>query len=170
MKKFLAFSLLVFLLAQSGGLISLYSLQQQFVQDFMLEELNNPNAEFETIQLSKADFEKGRKNSFEVKFEGKMYDVKNIEFFGDSVRMLALHDVKEETILHEIEKMICHAEDQNGTLPVLILKLSTLLYLPAIFADGNFIAKIEKQQNLFFNEDVLCTSFKEITSPPPEKG
>ena len=80
MKKILALSLLLFLFAQSGGLLNLYSLQQKFVQWHMEEELNNPNAEFESIRMLRSDFEKGRKNVFEVMWKGRMYDVKNIFF------------------------------------------------------------------------------------------
>ncbi len=168
MKKILALSLLFFLFAQSGGLLNLYSLQQIFVQWHMEEELNNPNAVFESIRMSRSDFENGRKNVFEVKWQGRMYDVKNIKFFEDSVSMLALHDTKEESLIHEIEKLICHAEDHNQVLPDLLLKLSSLTYLSSgaqIDYSGtpNFISNYKcylSLASIFISQDV--------SSPPPE--
>ena len=168
MKKLLALSLLLFLFAQSGGLLYLYTLQQKFVQWQMEEELNNPNAKFEFISMSRHDFEKGRKNSFEVKWNERMYDVKNIKFFGDSVSMLAIHDTKEETLLHEIEKLICHAEDKGHVLPSLLLKLSSLTYISSLEQLVYFV----KNKSL-----AICPSYispaaffisQDVSSPPPE--
>ena len=168
MKKTLALSLLIFLFAQSGGLLNLYSLQQKFVQWHMEEELNNPNAEFESIRMSRSDFEKGRKNVFEVMWQGRMYDVKNIKFFGDSVSMLALHDTKEESLIHEIEKLICHAEDHNRVLPDLLLKLSSLTYLSGFVQPTYFV-----EQKSFANCPCYLSTAanlisQDVSSPPPE--
>lgn len=169
MKKILALSLLLFLFAQSGGLLNLYSLQQIFVQWHMEEELNNPNAVFESIRMSRSDFEKGRKNVFEVKWQGRMYDVKNIKFFGDSVSMLALHDIKEETVLHEIEKLICHAEDHNQVLPDLLLKLSSLTYLLGFVQTTCFVEQKSFANYPFYLSPAANLISQDVSSPPPEK-
>ncbi|MEQ1666416.1 MAG: hypothetical protein ABL927_13680 [Bdellovibrionales bacterium] len=168
MKKILALSLLLFLFAQSGGLLNLYSLQQIFVQWHMEEELNNPNAKFEFISMSRHDFEKGRKNVFEVKWQGRMYDVKNIEFFGDSVSMLAIHDKKEETVLHEIEKLICHAEDKGHVLPSLLLKLSSLTYVSSL---EQFVYFVKNKSLAICPTYISPAAFlisQDVSSPPPE--
>ncbi len=168
MKKILALSLLLFLFAQSGGLLNLYSLQQIFVRAHMEEELNNPNAKFEFISMSLHDFEKGRKNSFEVKWNGRMYDVKNIKFFKDSVSMLAIHDTKEETVLHEIEKLICHAEDKNQVLPDLLLKLSSLTYLSGFIQTTYFAEQKSFANYPFYLSPVANLISQDVSSPPPE--
>lgn len=168
MKKFLALSLLLFLFAQSGGLLNLYSLQQIFVQWHMEEELNNPNAEFESIRMSRSDFEKGRKNVFEVKWQGRMYDVKNIKFFGDSVSMFAIHDKKEETLLHEIEKLICHAEDHNRVLPDLLLKLSSLTYISGFDQTTYFVEQKSFANYPFYLSPAAHLISQDVSSPPPE--
>ena len=168
MKKLLALSLLLFLFAQSGGLLNLYSLQQIFVQWQMEEELNNPNAKFEFISMSRHDFEKGRKNSFEVKWNGRMYDVKNIKFFGDSVSMLAIHDTKEETLLHEIEKLICHAEDKGHVLPSLLLKLSSLTYISSLEQLVYFVKNKSLAICPFYISPAAFLISQDVSSPPPE--
>ncbi len=168
MKKILALSLLLFLFAQSGGLLYLYSLQQKFVQMHMEEELNNPNAVFEKICMSRSDFEKGRKNSFEVKWQGRMYDVKQIVFDGDSVSMFALHDVKEESLLHEIEKLICHAEDQGHVLPDLLLKLSSLTYLSDFVQSPSFVGSTTSLNVPFYISPAAYLISQDVSSPPPE--
>ena len=166
MKKFLALSLLLFLFAQSGGLLNLYSLQQKFVQWHMEEELNNPNAEFESIRMLRS--EKGRKNVFEVMWKGRMYDVKNIFFFEDSVSMLALHDTKEETVLHEIEKLICHAEDHNRVLPDLLLKLSSLTYISGVDQTTYFVEQKSFANYPFYLSPTANLISQDVSSPPPE--
>ena len=168
MKKFLALSLLLFLFAQSGGLLNLYSLQQKFVQWHMEEELNNPNAEFESIRMLRSDFEKGRKNVFEVMWKGRRYDVKNIFFFEDSVSMLALHDTKEETVLHEIEKLICHAEDHNRVLPDLLLKLSSLTYISGVDQTSYFVEQKSFANYPFYLSPTANLISQDVSSPPPE--
>lgn len=168
MKKLLPLSLLLFLFAQSGGLLNLYSLQQLFVQWHMEEELNNPNAKFELISMSRHDFEKGRKNSFEVKWNGKMYDVKNIKFFGDSVSMLAINDTKEETLLHEIEKLICHAEDKGHVLPSLLLKLSSLTYVSGFVHTTYFVEQKSLANYPIYLSPAANLISQEVSSPPPE--
>lgn len=168
MKKILALSLLLFLFAQSGGLLNLYSLQQKFVQWHMEEELNNPNAEFESICMSRSDFEKGRKNVFEVQWQGRMYDVKNIKFFGDSVSMLAIHDIKEETLLHEIEKLICHAEDKGHVIPSLLLKLSSLTYLSGFVQTTYFVEQKSSVNCPIYLSPAANLISHDVSSPPPE--
>lgn len=168
MKKILALSLLLFLFAQSGGLLYLYTLQQNFVRAHMEEELNNPNAKFEFISMSLHDFEKGRKNVFEVMWQGRMYDVKNIIFFEDSVSMLALHDTKEETILHEIEKLFCHAEDHNRVLPDLLLKLSSLTYISGFDQTTYFVEQKSVANYPFYLSPTANLISLDVSSPPPE--
>lgn len=168
MKKILALSFLFFLFAQTGGLLYLYTLQQKLVQMHMEEELNNPNAKFETICMSRSDFEKGRKNSFEVQWQGKMYDVKQIVFDGEEVSMLALHDTKEESLMHEIEKLFCHAKDKGHVLPDLLLKISSLTYLSS-FVQMEYSAT----QNLileykFYPSPASDLISQDVSSPPPE--
>ncbi|MBK7966942.1 MAG: hypothetical protein IPK10_17865 [Bacteroidetes bacterium] len=169
MKKLLPLSLLLFLFAQSGGLLYLYTLQQKFVRAHMEEELNSPNAKFEFISMSLHDFEKGRKNSFEVKWNGKMYDVKNIKFFEDSVSMLAIHDTKEESILHEIEKLICHAEDKGHVLPSLLLKLSSLTYVSTLQQLVYFVKNKSLANCPSYISPVAFLISQDVSSPPPEK-
>jgi hypothetical protein len=167
MKKILALSFLFFLFAQTGGLLYLYSLQQKWVQMHMEEELNNPNAKFETICMSRGDFEKGRKNSFEVQWQGKMYDVKQIVFEGDKVSMLALHDVKEESLMHEIEKLFCNAEDKGHMLPNLLLKISSLTYLLSFVqmdysGTPNFILDYK-----YYISPAAYLISQDVSTPPP---
>lgn len=168
MKKLLALSFLLFLFAQTGGLLYLYTLQQKLVQLHMEEELNNPNAKFETICMSRSDFEKGRKNSFEVQWQGKMYDVKQIVFDGDKVSMLALHDTKEESLMHELEKLFCHAEDKGHVLPNLLLKLSSLTYVSSLEQFVYFVKNKSLANCPFYISPAASLVAQDVSSPPPE--
>lgn len=169
MKKLLALSLLFFLFAQSGGLLYLYSLQQEFVRAHMEAELNNPKAKFETLRMSLNDFKEGRKNAFEVKYQGKMYDVKGIQVFGNTVSMLALHDTKEESLMHEIKKLICHADDHTQALPDLLLKLSSLTYLSVgTQLNDSFLECVAPGHPLYLSPADYLIS-QDIFLPPPER-
>lgn len=168
MKKILALSFLLFLFAQTGGLLYLYSFQQKLVQMHMEEELNNPNAKFETICMSRSDFEKGRKNSFEVEWQGNIYDVKQIVFEGEKVSMLALHDTKEESLMHEIEKLFCHTEDKGHVLPDLLLKISSLTYLSSIVQMDYLVTASFISDYKFYLSPAVNLISQDVSSPPPE--
>lgn len=168
--KFCVIVLFFTMSAQSGGLLYMYSLQQKFVQWHMEEELNDPNAKFEFISMSRLDFEKGRKNVFEVKWHGRMYDVKNIKYFEDSVSMLAIHDTKEESLMHEIEKLICHAEDKGHVLPSLLLKLSSLTYVSSFEHLVYFIKNKSLTDCPFYISSAAYIISQDVSSPPPEQS
>jgi len=167
MKK-LILPLLFILALQSGGLQLLYTIQQYVIQEFMIAELNNPEAKFEIVRLSREEYEKGRVNAFEVLWRGKMYDVKSVKVKGKEVELLALHDEGEENVLNEIRKLVCRASDRKIPYPQLLNKLSSVTYERSdIYIGSPALVKVVQEPFMNYSE-ALISRPANVSFPPPK--
>lgn len=119
MKKTAIFpiALLALLLAQTVGwqLLSLSKLSQIRRQGHAAAANFSKSKQQEVFNFSKKEFEQKRFDRREFWHEGRLFDFEKIEnLAGDSVRVTAHHDSREQRFL---EKMGCLAHADDGGLP-----------------------------------------------------
>lgn len=160
--------LLLIICLQSGGLLTLYAMQQYFIQQYMLRELSDPDAKPEILVLSKDDFDKSRIKRHEVMWEGKMYDINSLKMRGDTVELMVIHDEEEESVLKEIRNLLRHAQGHEGNSLQLFGKLSSVIYQGSVYIlPGPFTATIH--ETLFVIYDGQPFSGYAVVAPlPPE--
>ncbi|MDZ4757184.1 MAG: hypothetical protein SGJ10_03465 [Bacteroidota bacterium] len=142
-------------------------MQQCYVQYDMHEKLKNDETAFEKFTLSRNDFEKGKINDDEIKINDRLYDIKSVNMIGDKVEFLAFNDTDEEAVLAKIKNIVNANSEQNTELPNQLIKLLSLIYLPANYCHHPVFAGL--QQNFFHNySETIISHTSEICSPPPE--
>ncbi len=166
LKKIGFIVLLSILLLQTGGLWLIYKAQQYYVQNEMEESLNNKETIFQNLSLSLNDFQKDKVNDHEVSINGKMYDIKSINIKGNKVELLAVNDIKEESIIEKINRSLNNGDQQNQELPNHIFKILTLFYISPT-TGYNFLFQVKRQHILPSFCEIIISHKSGISSPPP---
>ncbi len=168
MKRTVSLFLFLLLAFQAGGLLFIYSFQQQFIRQRMLKALEGNDERIEKLVLTKEVYRAAKVNHFEICMEGKMYDVKSVSMQDDTVELLAIHDKDEENILEEIRKLICHSSDKKLPYSNLLSGLSTLTYekagcfftVPSFVKENRLSVQLRTVRPVSLSLPVIC--------PPPE--
>lgn len=164
----LACILLIIFSLQAGGWLMLHTVEQYFAQKVILSELNDPDTKFEKLILSVSEYEKGKLNSFEVIHHGKMYDVKSVQFSGDTVVLQVIHDKGEEDVLTEIRKLICHRSAKQSPSSSLLNKIMSVYFCKeCLFPVVPFSIKL-LGQTLVTNGEKIISAVYAVSTPPPE--
>ena len=167
--RLLAIPLLLIMLLQAGGLMLICTVQRELVQAEMQRELNRPDAEVKKLVLSRKEYAAAKLNHFEIRHEGKMYDVRSRIFEDGRVLLEVIHDEKEESLFREIKKLVMHHDTHDTKLPKALKVLSGAYYTTAakITIDPR-VQYLSKEGFLLerkYPEDILM----KVTSPPPEE-
>ncbi len=158
--------LIAILLLQAGGMLLIYKIQQYYVQDEMMQSLNNNKTQFQKIILTLGDYQKCRINASEIIINHNLYDVKSVNISGTNVVLLALNDSKEENILMKIAEFTNSTRQPNSVLFNNLNHLISLNYIPPEAYNRFFIySSIIDKFNLFTLNYI--STFPEILTPPP---
>lgn len=167
MKKIGTILLLTILLLQAGGIFLIYKTQQIYVQQEMQQALNSEKTQFQKIILSFSDYQKNKINAHEISVKGKMYDVKSITVYSDSLELLVINDSKEKTILEKIKELTALNNGQNYNLPNQLQKLLSLSYLSPNTYSIFFICSLT--EHVFLSPALtFISSDLDVSTPPPE--
>jgi hypothetical protein len=168
MKSCLAAVLLLLVILQSGGMMVCYTVQQEMIREEMMEELRREEKDTEILFLLPEEFTACRVAEREIRYNGRMYDIRSVERKGRHLMIKALRDHKEESLLGALQKMIHHSKDKTGRVLQQVLALSFVSYLPG------HPSSVAVSQHHFLK---LCTPssiieyvpvVKEVVCPPPE--
>lgn len=169
MKRIGYFTLAILCLLQSGCMLLIYQFRQCYVQVEMRHALKNPNSPFQRLTLSLNDFQKSKINAHEIAIDGKMYDIKSVKFTSGQVEFLAIRDIKEESILKVINKIIGFNQGNDDKIPNQLLVLLSMVYLTPDTFHSFFFQKNNFVHDVFLIPSI-CSCPQEIFSPPPEKS
>lgn len=160
--------LFVLVLLQSGGMMLCFSVQQEMIREEMMEELKREEKELETIVLKAEDFLKCRVEEHELRYLGRMYDIRSVVRNGDLMVIRALRDHKEESLLGALKKLIHHSRDRGGRVNAGVLLLSFISYLKP-----ESLLPFPAENNAYvITSSALSNHYgsivEEVTGPPPE--
>jgi len=154
------------MLLQAGGLLFVFNAGQGYVQYKMQRRLRSENTVFEKLTLTSAEFQKCRVNSSEVLFHDDMYDFKSVNFNGDKVELLVIHDREEGVILEMMENLVNNTSPLSKDAPNPLQKLISLVYLPAAVRGSILLLSthIDFFQRVTLN---IPSDHSDIFVPPP---
>lgn len=106
-----ATALLILLLFQSAGWRLGGQIRQWEAKSAARAVMNRPETPLETLTVARKLLLKIRVDDHEIRYEGRLYDIKSQKLEGDSVTLTLYHDRREEAILDAIAGLI--APDRN---------------------------------------------------------
>lgn len=101
------------LLLQSTGLILYEALKVYLIQCEMKNKLEEERTDWCYLKITKEEFTASLIDEHELRLDGKMYDIHSITLEDNFICIKALHDVKEETLLSELEKFLGRNSEQS---------------------------------------------------------
>jgi hypothetical protein len=167
LKRFIRIILISVCLLQPAGLLVIYKLQQAFIKCRMQYEVYHRDSGFEYFTFPFKEFHRIQINKHEFTLAGKMYDIKSIQFAGDKILIIAMHDAWEEKIIGLIKQLFKINQHQSNPVSNLILSLITSAYITSelktnIQCSFNYLIKYPP-----FNNSLISIG-NEVSSPPPE--
>jgi hypothetical protein len=161
--------LLILILAINGcGFYVYYAIQLQQIHYDMRKVLQGkPDSELELLILTPEEFDEARVEEYEVKVNGKMYDIARIKISGNHVEVFCLHDEKEDNFITFFAELVGKPMKDQSSLPSEII----------LFITMNFIFSTENICFSNISSDIIKVSFYqpsivgfrlEIVTPPPK--
>lgn len=159
--------LLFLLMLQSGGLFVAYKMQQYAAKYAMQQSIRKSTSIVETLSMSRSEFAKSLVDNKEIRYKGKMYDIRSMSILNDSVHLMVVHDTKEENILKKIKNLFSDHHSQKNKVPQVLIQLLSLDYIQHTVNLNPFITHHVVSLNHHFSENILSQN-SEILLPPPE--
>ena len=160
--------LLALLVVQCGGLFLFYNVQLGWHQYKMSSLRLKESSDFEKIRLPYATYLKCLVEDHEVRIETKMFDVKSVRHYKDSVELTLVRDHREEQLLLAIKSLLPARTDHQHKVPDYLLKLLTMNYL-SVDPGTNCQVPVGKEFRQGFRNGSFCIFYPALLSPPPEK-
>ena len=153
------------LLFQSGGLITYFTIKARLSHKIGQARIENTNQHLEVLNLSLSEYSNALQSPNEIKWNGKMYDVKSICKNSDCVELVLMEDEEEGKWLRSLESIFSEEDEVPLPLKKLIQQISSLVYF-SDYLDWNII--IPDQQVLYSAQIFLLpsNSFQEWFTPP----
>ena len=167
LKKVVYIFLLLLLVLQSGGLFLVLKSEQYAAQISMQHRIMNDTVSAEILTLSCRDYEKSLVDRKEIYYHGRMYDIRSMEKTGDSVRLVAVHDVKEGNILKKIKKLFPDNNTKHRQAPKHLMHLMTLNYIAFGVHPDDLILHFQILKKFSVAEHIISGN-PEVLTPPPK--
>lgn len=165
MSRLLLCILFGLLLFQSGGLITYFAFKAELSHEIGQSSIENSDLQLEVLNLTLVEYASALQAPNEIKWNGKMYDVKSISKKSDSVELVLLEDKEEGKWLRSLESVFSEEDEVPLPLKKLIQHISTLVY----FSDHLEWNIIIPEQRVLFSAQLFLlpsTSFHEWFTPP----
>ena len=111
---------------QAGGAWMCLKIQQFIAQQEMERDIDETETRSEKICISLKEYVTNKINDKEIFINGKMYDIKFVNFSKGVAELLVINDTKEEKILESIKKLTEANHKHRSNLPYHFLNLTAL--------------------------------------------
>ena len=128
--------------------------------------LEEENANFSEIQISKTDFEKLKINDDEFYYRKELYDIKSIIKKGSDYKIIAIRDSEETNILERFKKIFDGNKNQNNKTPDALVKLLSLLFVLPNSTSVVFYKLIKENIYNYTTQNTVDKSLS-VPTPPP---
>jgi hypothetical protein len=173
LKKILSILLVSLLIFNSAGYVLVYFQLKFSFQKEALSKLENflEPSEMTVINISANEFRNGSDNFFrvndkEINFYGKLYDISQVEYINDSVKIVALSDDNENKLNEFFEYTLNkNLNDKYSKTASIIKLLITEAGLPTEFTSTSSWRE-DMCYNFIFVP--ILENFFDVPSPPPK--
>ncbi len=107
-------SLLALLLFQCAGWFAVWQVAYRGVRWQMQHTLHADHRPTVGLVLSKPEFERVRIDHKEILYDGLMFDIRGQQWSGDSVRLVLIHDFKEQRLLESLGALLYSGHSPEG--------------------------------------------------------
>ncbi len=121
--------LFVLLLLQAGGLLVVYELQQVAARWKMHEAMEKFSHPVSVLRMSSAQYKLFKVGGDELRINGKMYDIRSIQFHGDSVTIIAIHDEAESRIVQKVGNILFQLNTDGSNIARSLADTLSYVYL-----------------------------------------
>jgi hypothetical protein len=151
---------------QTGGIIFVLQIQQVLNGITISKLLEEDNAHFSEIEISKTDFEKAKIDENEFYFKNELYDIKSITKKGSRYKIIAIKDSEETNILERFKKVFeGNKNPKNKTSDFLVKLLSLVFVVPK--SDPTIFFKLTiKNSYITITENTKDKAIA-VPTPPP---
>jgi hypothetical protein len=167
MKNIPAWLLFAILSVNTMGFYVYYVIALQRIYETIRAELEIlPDDQLTCLTLSRAAYHASVVEDDEIRLNGKLYDVARLEFFGDSVKLFAAHDVNEENLMAFASEMICKPFEEDPSVTGPILQFISFDFLPSQLVNKS----LNEGKDIMHQSMYSCLSnamFLNIEAPPP---
>lgn len=141
--------LFVLLLLQAGGLLVVYELQLVSARWKMHQAMEKFSHPVSILRLSSAQYQLCKVGDDELRVNGKMYDIRSIQFQGDSVTIAAIHDEAESKIVQKVGNILFQLNTDGSNIARSVADTLSYVYL---VPDHYFIAPLLLMQHGFVSD------------------
>lgn len=166
LKKIVTILIVSILVLQTGGVIFVLQIQQVLNGINISKLLEEDNAHFSEIQISKYEFEKSKIGDDEFYFRNELYDIKSIIKKGSDYKIIAIRDREEINILERFKKIFDGNKNKNNKTPDDLVKLLSLVFvLPE--AESAIFYKIMNEKHCSYTIESTIDKILAVPTPPP---
>jgi hypothetical protein len=149
-------------------------LQANLLHHQWKQRFGHAQGEMKTIRLHQHHFDQQRRGEHELKWQGRLYDIKSLHIEGDSVRIIAFEDTYELQLLFQIGHVLGWdtTTPNNDTKTALnwLQRLIHIVYLPS-----DTIVYLIDYQQINTRSAIVCSvemgwrsALQLVIVPPPE--
>lgn len=149
---------------QTGGIIFVLQIQQVLNSINISKLLDEDQANFSEIQISKIDFEKSKIDDNEFYFKNELYDIKSIIKKGNDYKIIAIRDSEETNLLERFKKIFDGNKNQKNKTPDSLAKLLSLVF---VMPKSNFLTFHKIMKENIYNTTTENTVDKALSVPTP---
>lgn len=130
MRKSGAILFLAVLLFNGSGFYVYYAIQLREIKQEMREALQaTPDDQLEILVLTEQQFRNSLADEYEVRVNGKMYDIARTVKHGGLVKVYCLHDQQEDDLIAMVSEIIGKPLKNKTAMPHQISAFITLTYI-----------------------------------------
>ncbi len=107
----------------------------------------------------------------EIRYQGRLYDIRSSHLVGDSVRLVLYHDQREEALFNALGSLLSPSRDASSSLPSVLSWLAKWLSTTFVVPDAlAFCLWVESAQSPLpvFAPTLATQQEPGIFGPPPE--
>jgi hypothetical protein len=165
-KRFTSIFVLTIFLAHFAGFYVYFIFQINRNRQEMRARLQVLPAErLDVIALAPDKFKEVREDDYEMKIDGKMYDIARVEEREHLVLVYCLHDRSEDTILAFLDRVLADPLNDEQA-PAGLIQFFSLTYIPTVC---NFlIPHFSEVRSLTAYQEIQSSFCKKEIAPPPK--
>jgi hypothetical protein len=167
-RKSSAIIFLILLLANGLGFYVYYVLELWQIKKEMREILKTlPEENLQVLTLTMDQYQDALVEDWEIKVDGKMYDVARISHKNGVVEVFCLYDAKEDNLFLLLGEIVAKPLHSNHKIPSIAVAYLSLIFIAT--TTFTLVSPVEYTNGLTFYQFSATSSYLEIFLPPPRR-
>lgn len=155
------------LVLQAGGLLFYYEVEQAVVHYRQHRALTQHRFVQDVLVMSEDQYLQQREGEDELQVQGRIYDVLAVKKVNSTMYITAVRDKEEEDVLHRIAALVGGLQQQQSTVPDVLMKLLSFVYLlPDVYSVPPLFGSPQQVYAPF--TVLLSDRHLSVVPPPPD--